>query len=73
MIKYEKEGEKLRGFEEKDTSYLNLDRGINYDAIEDFPKVSFLYLLGKPEEWMEARLEADKQKNKTVGATREKN
>ena len=43
---YEKEGERLRGTEEKETSYVNLDRDINYDAIEDFPKVSFLYLLG---------------------------
>ena len=43
---YEKEGKRLRGTEEKETSYVNLDRGINYDAIEDFPKVSFLYLLG---------------------------
>ena len=48
MIKFEKEGERLRGLEEKETSYLNLDRGISYDAIEDFPKVSFKYLLGKP-------------------------
>ena len=61
MIEYEKEGERLRGTEEKETSYVNLDRGINYDAIKDSPKVSFLYLLGKPEEWREARLEEGKE------------
>ena len=47
MIEYKKEGERLRGIEEKETSYVNLDWGINYDAIEDFPKVSFLYLLAR--------------------------
>ena len=57
MIEYEKEGERLRGIEEKEMSYVNLDRGI----IEDFPKVSFLYLSGKPEEWRVARLEAGKE------------
>ena len=31
------------------------------DAIEDFPKVSVLHLLGKPEQWREARLAADKE------------
>ena len=51
----------MRGIEENETSYVNLDRVINYVAIEDFPKVSFLYLLGKPEEWREARLEACKE------------
>ena len=51
MIEYEKQGERLTGIEEKETSYVNLDRGINYDAIEGFPNVSFLYLLKKPEEW----------------------
>ena len=37
MIEYKKE--RLRGIEEKGTSYVNLDRDINYDAREDFPKV----------------------------------
>ena len=60
MTEYEK-GERLRGTEEKETSYVNLDRGINYDAIKDFPKVSFLYLLGKPELWQEARLAAGRE------------
>ena len=40
-IEYEKEGERVRGTEEKETSYVNLDKSINYDAIEDFPKLSF--------------------------------
>ena len=35
-----------------------LDRGINVDAIEDFPNVSDLHLFGKPEEWREARFAA---------------
>ena len=61
MIEYEKKGEKLRGTEKEETHYVNLDRGINYDAIEDFPKVSVLHLLGKPEEWREARLAAGKE------------
>ena len=56
MTEYEKEGQRLRGTEEEGTHYVNLDRGINYDAIEDFPKISVLHLLGKPEEWREARL-----------------
>ena len=51
----------MRGIEEKETSHVNLDRGINYDAIVGFPKVSFLYHLGKPEELREARLEAGKE------------
>ena len=42
MIEYEKEGERLRGIEKEETHYVNLDRGINYDAIEDFPKVSVI-------------------------------
>ena len=50
MIEYKKEGERLRGIEKEETHYVNLDRGINYDATEDFPKVSVLHLLGKPEE-----------------------
>ena len=41
IIEYEKEGERLRGIEKEETHYVNLDRGITYDAIEDFPKVSF--------------------------------
>ena len=61
MIEYEKEGERLRGIEKEETHYVNLDRGINYDAIEDFPKVSVLHLLGKPEQWREARLAAGKE------------
>ena len=61
MIEYEKEGERLRGIEEEGTHYVNLDRGINYDAIEDFTKVSVLHLLGKPEHWREARLAAGKE------------
>ena len=32
MIEYEKEGERLRGIEKEETHYVNLDRGINYDA-----------------------------------------
>ena len=61
MIEYEKEGERLRGIGKEETHYVNLDRGINYDAIEDFPKVSVLHLLGKPEEWREARLAAGRE------------
>ena len=61
MIEYEKEGERLRGIEKEETHYVNLDRGINYDAIKDFPKVSVLPFLGKPEEWREARLVAGKE------------
>ena len=55
MIEYEKEGERLRGIEKEETHYVNLDRGINYYAIEDFPKVSVLHFLEKPEQWREAR------------------
>ena len=66
MIEYEKEGERLRGIEEEGMRYVNLDRGINYDAIEDFPKVSFLHLLGKPEQWREARLAAGKEIKRLV-------
>ena len=40
MIEYEKEGEILSGIEKEEMHYVNLDRGINYDALEDFPKVS---------------------------------
>ena len=61
MIEYEKEGERLRGTEKADTHYINLDRGINYDAIADFPQVSVLHVLGKPEQWREARLAAGKE------------
>ena len=61
MIEYEKEGERLRGIEKEETHYVNLDRGINYDAIKGFPKVSFLHLLGRPEEWREARMRAGKE------------
>ena len=61
MIEYEKERERLRGIEEEGTHYVNLDRGINYDAIEDFPKVSVLHLFGKSEQWWEARLAAGKE------------
>ena len=43
MIEYEKERERLRGIAEEGTHYVNLDRSINYDAIEDFPKVSVLH------------------------------
>ena len=63
MIEYEKEGERLRGIEKEETHYVNLDRGINYDAIEELPKVSVLHLLGKPEERREARLAAGKEIN----------
>ena len=49
MIEYEKEGERLRGIEKEETHYVNLDRGIDYDAIKAFPKVSDLF--GKPEQW----------------------
>ena len=51
----------MRGIEKEETHYVNLDRGINNDAIEDFPKVSVLHLLGKPEQWREARLAAGKE------------
>ena len=61
MIECEKEGERLRGIEKEETHYVNLGRGINYDAIEDFPKVSVLHLLGKPEQLREARLAAGKE------------
>ena len=61
MIEYEKEGERLRGIEKEETYYIYLERGINYDAIEDFPKVYVLHLLGKPEQWREARLAAGKE------------
>ena len=44
MIEYEKEGETLRGIEKEETHYVNLDRGIHYDAIKEFPKVSVLHL-----------------------------
>ena len=40
MIEYEKEGERLRGIEKEETHYVNLDSGIDYDAIKEFPKVS---------------------------------
>ena len=60
MIEYEKEGERLRGIEKEGKHYVNLDRGINYDTIEDFPNVSVLHLLGKLEQWREARLAAGK-------------
>ena len=63
MIEYKKEGERLRGNEKKETHYVNLDRGINYDAIGKFSKVSVLHLLGRPEEWREARLAAGKKYN----------
>ena len=49
MIEYEKEGERLRGIEKEETHYVNLDRGIDYDAIKEFPKVSDVF--GKPEQW----------------------
>ena len=61
MIEYEKEGERLRGIENEETHYVNLDRGINYDEIEDFPEVSVLHLLGKPEQRRKARLAAGKE------------
>ena len=54
MIEYEKEGERLRGIEKEETHYVNLDRGIHYDVIKEFPKVSVLHLLEKPEQWLEA-------------------
>ena len=38
-----------------------LDRGINYDVIKAFPRVSVLHLLGKQEKWLEARLAAGKE------------
>ena len=58
MIEYEKEGERLRGIEKEETHYVNLDWGINYDVIKELPKVAVLHLLGKPEQWLEARLAA---------------
>ena len=61
MIEYKKEGERLRGIEKEKTHYVNLDRGINYDVIEEFPKVSDLHLLGKPEQWREWWNEAGKE------------
>ena len=72
MIEYEKEGESLRGIEKEETHYVNLDRGINYDAIEDFPKVSFLHLLGKPEQWREARLAAGREIKRKAPRAKEK-
>ena len=33
MIEYEKEGERLGGTEKEETHYINLDMGIDYDAI----------------------------------------
>ena len=48
MIDYEKEGERLR-IEKEESHYVNLDRGIDYDAIKEFPKVSDRF--GKPEQW----------------------
>ena len=59
MIEYE--GERFSGIEKEETHYGNLDRGINYDAIEDFPKVYFLHLLGKPEQWREEQLAAGRE------------
>ena len=45
MIEYEKkEGERLRGIEKEVIHYVNLDRGIDYDAVKEFPKVSDLFL-----------------------------
>ena len=41
MIEYEKEGERLRGIMEKGKHYVNLDRGINYDAIGFSKNISF--------------------------------
>ena len=61
IIEYEKEGERLRGIEKEETHYVNLDRGINYDVIKEFPKVSVLHLLGKSEQWLEARFAAGKE------------
>ena len=61
MIEYEKEGERLRGIKKEETHYVNLDRGINYDVIIEFPKVSVLHLLEKPEQWLEARPAASKE------------
>ena len=60
MIEYEKEGERLKGIEKEETHYVNLDRGINYDIIEECPKVSDLHLLGKPAQWRECWNEAGK-------------
>ena len=49
MIEYEKGGERLRGTEEEEKHYVNLNRGIDYDPILEFRKVSDLS--GKPEQW----------------------
>ena len=72
LIEYEKKRERLRGIEKEETHYVNLDRGINYDAIEDFPKVSVLHLLGKPEQWREARLAAGKEIKRLAPRTKKK-
>ena len=61
MIEYEKEGERLRGIEKEETHHVNLDMGINYDVMKEFPKVSALHILGRPEEWKEARQKAGKE------------
>ena len=66
MIEYEKEGESLRGIEKEETHYVNLDRGIDYDAIKEFPKVSDLFV--KPEQWRKWWQKADKEIKK-VGCT----
>ena len=70
MIEYEKDGERLRGTEEEGAHYVNLDRGIDYDVLEKFPKVSVLHLLGTPEEWKEARLATGKETSSPQGNNR---
>ena len=59
MIEYEKEGERLRGIEKEGTPYVNLDRGLDYDAIKEFPKVSDIF--GKPEQWRKWLQKAGKE------------
>ena len=49
MVEYKKEGERLRGTEKEETHCDNLDRGINYDVIKEFPKVSALHILRRME------------------------
>ena len=62
MTEYEKEGERLRGIEKEETHYVNLDRGIDYDAIKEFPKVSDFF--GKPEQWRKWWQKAGKEKKR---------
>ena len=67
MIEYEKGGERLRGIEKEETHCVTLDRGIDYDAIREFPKVSDLF--GKPEQWRKWWQKAGKEIKKLAPHT----